>query len=48
MQLKSIIVAAALSASVSANFVIVTRPDINVDIFNVRPPSPFNPPALTL
>lgn len=36
MQLKSIIVAAALSASVSANFVIVTRPDINVDIFNIQ------------
>ncbi|KAH7406843.1 hypothetical protein DE146DRAFT_630123 [Phaeosphaeria sp. MPI-PUGE-AT-0046c] len=40
MQLKSIVVAAALSASVAANFVIVTIPDINIDFFNAK--SQFN------
>jgi hypothetical protein len=42
MQLKSILAAAALSAAVSANFVIVTTPSVNFDFFgDVCSPSPL-------
>jgi hypothetical protein len=44
MQLKFTLLAAALSASVAADFVVVTIPKPQIDIFNVRP-SPFASPA---
>ncbi|KAF1914563.1 hypothetical protein BDU57DRAFT_519624 [Ampelomyces quisqualis] len=40
MQIKSVLVSAALSATVASNFVIVTVPSLDVDIFNIQ--SQFN------